>query len=240
MASIRVYRRSESRSAGLRFRISDGRGVCLYWSSNTTNLSINQYLKLLSEVYSDMLSRGLPLQSSTLRQQMQKALFPSQDRLPKTPPIVTSYLDYLRQNYESGFMGASRYRQCCAKASRLDRYLRIKGRCDMRVQDFGADELLDYRNFVMNEYLYAARFPQFYPDGCRLHRPMKNNSVVHEMRALRCFFAELEDKGSFAARLSENSRRKNAAALCTRCIPGRSSCVPRSTTPSAPAMSPNP
>ncbi|MGM9752827.1 MAG: hypothetical protein ACI3ZK_02090 [Candidatus Cryptobacteroides sp.] len=246
MASISVYRRPESGCGRLRFRISDGRRICLYWS---TGLSVNnfpnsaakasaleqQYLDLLREVYSRMLSEGLKLSSAVLREQMQRAisrqassvssdpgsttnehLKPTISALSgnstslvaaaprtcigqnspswQTPPIVRRYLDYLEQNFEAGFMGQTRFRQCCGKARRIERWLRIIGRTDMRAQDFSADELLHYRNFVMQEYLFAARFPQFYPQGCRLNRPMKNNSVVHEMRALRCFFAELEDK----------------------------------------------
>ncbi|MGN1226049.1 MAG: hypothetical protein ACI4TL_02300, partial [Candidatus Cryptobacteroides sp.] len=203
MASISIYRRSE-KGGSLRFRISDGRGVCLYWTAPTSDDKSYQhdasyYISLLEKVYTTMRQSSTPPSSAELYLAMSQTLNVCQSPSTLTAscsssPLVERYLAFLRESYEGGFIGERRYRQCCGKARRLQRFLLIQGRPNLRAEDFSADMLLLYRSFVFDEHLWAQRYPELYIGLRRPHKRLKANSVVNEMRALRCFFAELEDR----------------------------------------------
>ena len=74
--------------------------------------------------------------------------------------------------------------------------------------------LLEYRQFIYDEYLYVPQFPQLYPSGDGRHAPRKrckDTTVVHDLKALQAFFRELEDTGEIRKspfkRISTEKRR---------------------------------
>lgn len=96
MASISIYRRSE-KGGSLRFRISDGRGVCLYWTAPTNDDKSCQhdasyYISLLKKVYTTMRQSSTPPSSAELYLAMSQALNECQTSSPtascSSSPIV--------------------------------------------------------------------------------------------------------------------------------------------------------
>ena len=113
-------------------------------------------------------------------------------------PIYERLKRYLREAYRDGVIGQGRYTVLIGKARKLQRFLIIKGLSGISVREFTTDLLLEYRQFIYDEYLYVAQFPQLYPSGSGKHAPQrrsKDTTVVHDLKALQAFFRELEDTG---------------------------------------------
>ena len=75
MASISLYRCSDKVPGPVRFRLSDGRGICLYWtgfSKNRDEEEIESCKKQISEAYESMRKEGMPLTSLVLREVVDK------------------------------------------------------------------------------------------------------------------------------------------------------------------------
>ncbi|MGN0190815.1 MAG: hypothetical protein ACI39U_04100 [Candidatus Cryptobacteroides sp.] len=212
MASISLYRCSDKVSGPMRFRLSDGRGVCLYWSTNCPELNsrcdriekesenksprykvaIERYKGIIAAAYECMKKDGLPLNSNTLREVIERRFCQSGTMVAE--PVVDRYREFITQAHNAGFIGTLRYKQLCTIAGRLERWLSMTHREGLATDGFDSAILLEYRKFLFDEYLYAEKYPQYYRSGVRLPRKRrKNSSVVMELRALRAFFTELED-----------------------------------------------
>lgn len=105
-------------------------------------------------------------------------------------------LRYLDEAHRDGVMGNARYAVALGKAEKLRRFLVIIGRTSMSVREFTADMVLQFRQFLYNEFTYVPLYPELYP-RCPGRRPpkkrMRNTTVVHDLKLLRAFFAELEN-----------------------------------------------
>lgn len=220
MASISLYRCSDKVPGPVRFRLSDGRGICLYWtgfSRNRDEAEIETCKKQISEAYESMRKEGMPLTSLVLREVVDKRVAESrksESRKPESrkattpkvssrkaatsktdvPPLVGRYRTFISQAYSGGFIGTARYKQCCAIARRMERWLRMTHREGLAVEGFNSTMLLEYRNFLFDEYRYVGKCPEYCCNGVRFPvKRRKNSSVVLELKALKAFFTELED-----------------------------------------------
>ena len=113
-------------------------------------------------------------------------------------PVYKRLTRYLEEAFRDGVIGQGRYAIMLGKAKKLQRFLIIKGLSGISSKEFTADLLLEYRQFIYDEYQYVSQFPQLYPKGGGKHAPRrrcKDTTVVHDLKALQAFFRELEDTG---------------------------------------------
>ena len=113
-------------------------------------------------------------------------------------PVYQRLVQYIQEAHRDGVIGLGRYTVLVGKARKLQRFLIIKGLSAISPSDFTADLLLQYREFIYDEYHYVSRFPELYPKGEGRHAPRrrcKDTTVVHDLKALQAFFRELEDTG---------------------------------------------
>lgn len=113
-------------------------------------------------------------------------------------PVINRLTRYLEEALRDGVIVQGRYTVLKGKARKLQRFLAIKGLSRISACEFTSDLLLEYRQFIYNEYLYVSQFPSLYPKGEGRHAPRrrcKNTTVVHDLKALQAFFRELEDTG---------------------------------------------
>lgn len=107
---------------------------------------------------------------------------------------LTKFVD---DGYRDGVFGLSRLKYYCGSIGKLSRYLRIHRKSSLPFDAFTADMLMDYRLFVQDEYQYVERYPAVYKEMKERDIPTerrKGNTVVGEMKFLRTFFGELEDR----------------------------------------------
>lgn len=125
------------------------------------------------------------------------------DRLPvatstKYESLYNRYMRYIEDVHKIGVIGESRYSQLLCKARKLWRFLYINGLTALSAREFDSSLLLEFRQYVTDEYKYVPLFPMLYPKGGGRRAPKKrskNNTVVNDLLALKAFFRELEDTG---------------------------------------------
>jgi integrase len=116
----------------------------------------------------------------------------------KTESLYSRLLRYLDEAHRNGFIGDGRYAVALGKAKKLHRFLIIIGHPSLPVEDFTPDLVLEFRQFVYDEYKYVPLFPHLYPRIAGHRIPTKrccNSTVVHDLKLLQAFFAELENTG---------------------------------------------
>lgn len=106
------------------------------------------------------------------------------------------FLRYINEAHRDGVMGEGRYAIALGKAEKLRRFLVITDRSAMTADEFTNDMLLEFRQFVYDEYKYVHHYSELYPRSAG-HRPptkrMRDTTVVHDLKLLQAFFAELEN-----------------------------------------------
>lgn len=110
--------------------------------------------------------------------------------------VVKRLTQYVNEALRDGVIGDGRYAVLQGIIRKLQRFLTIKGFSNITPHEFTTDLLLDYRQFIYDEYLYVEKYPELYPPGNGRHAPRqrcKDTTVVHDLKALQAFFHELED-----------------------------------------------
>ena len=113
----------------------------------------------------------------------------------KSETLYQRLLRYLEDAHRDGVMGSGRYAVALGKAHKLQRFLTIIGMPSIPVPKFTTDLLLQFRQFIYDEYRYVQQYPALYPRGAGHRAPsrrLKSTTVVHDLKLLQAFFAELE------------------------------------------------
>lgn len=132
----------------------------------------------------------------------------------KSELVYPRLLRFINEAHRDGVMGDERYAVAMSKARKLERFLIIIGRSTMPITAFTTEMVLQFRQFIYDEYQYVAQFPALYPRGAGHRTPskkLKDTTVVHDLKLLQAFFAELENTGEIARspfrRISMEKRR---------------------------------
>ena len=115
--------------------------------------------------------------------------------------LYNRFVRYLEDAHRDGVIGDARYAVALCKAQKLKRFLIIKGYPTISANDFTADMVLAFRQFVYDEYQYVPLYPHLYPRTSGHRPPAKrccNSTVVHDLKLLQAFFAELEATGEIS------------------------------------------
>ena len=81
---------------------------------------------------------------------------------------------------------------------KMRRFLRIKKKESVTVQQFDSDMLLDFRDFLFEEYSYVEQYPLLYENMPKRSLPVKRlsqNTVATNLKILQTVFNELEEAG---------------------------------------------
>jgi integrase len=132
----------------------------------------------------------------------------------KTEPLYQRFVRYLDDAHRDGVIGDGRYAVAKGKASKLQRFLTINGLSSITADDFSSDLVLEFRQFVYDEYQYVPQHSELYPRKSGHRPPTKrccNSTVVHDLKLLQAFFAELENTEEISVspfrRISAKKRR---------------------------------
>lgn len=123
-------------------------------------------------------------------------LFRVKNAKKKTELLYPRLLRYINEAHRDGVMGDGRYAVAIGKAQKLHRFLMVTGRSAMTANSFMTEEVLEFRQFIYDEYKYVPEHPELYPQGVGHRSPkkrMRDTTVVHDLKLLQAFFAELEN-----------------------------------------------
>ena len=121
----------------------------------------------------------------------------SLNRYASAETLCGRFVRYAEESYRDGIIGAERHSMLLSHAEKLRKFLTIKGIPDIPPECFSTEILLEYRRFLLDEYLYVPRYPDLYPPrhgkgfGHPEH-PASANTVVTHMKGLQAFLGELE------------------------------------------------
>ena len=110
--------------------------------------------------------------------------------------LYPRFLRFINESHRDGVMGDGRYAVALGKAEKLRRFLVITDRQRITAEEFTTDILLEFRQYVYDEYKYVTLYPGLYPSGAGHRAPKKrlrDTTVVHDMKLLQALFNELEN-----------------------------------------------
>ena len=213
-------------TTNLRFRVTNGRAVTMYYSTGRKipneqlaaftpegtirprvtvynpklKAEIEEYFAAINAAYNHMKIKGMDMRSEVLQAEVDKILNPESTEAILHPngdeTFVQRFRRYVEEAFRDGIIGDHRHMHYDAMVRRMERFLHIKGHSQLMPAQFDVKMLMDYRQFVSDEYLYVSQYPKLYQKDGRKRYPTKrisNNSVIHEMKGLRAFLNELEN-----------------------------------------------
>ena len=213
-------------TTNLRFRVTNGRAVTMYYSTGRKipneqlaaftpegtirprvtvynpklKAEIEEYFAAINAAYNHMKIKGMDMRSEVLQAEVDKILNPESTEAILHPngdeTFVQRFRRYVEEAFRDGVIGDHRHMHYDAMVSRMERFLHIKGHSQLMPAQCDVKMLMDYRQFVSDEYLYVSQYPKLYQKDGRKRYPTKrisNNSVIHEMKGLRAFLNELEN-----------------------------------------------
>ena len=213
-------------TTNLRFRVTNGRAVTMYYSTGRKipneqlaaftpegtvrprvtvynpklKAEIEEYFAAINAAYNHMKIKGMDMRSEVLQAEVDKILNPESTEAILHPhgeeTFVQRFRRYVEEAYRDGIIGEHRHMHYDAMVRRMERFLHIKGHSQLMPEQFDVKMLMDYRQFIADEYLYVSQYPKLYQKDGRKRYPTKrisNNSVIHEMKGLRAFLNELEN-----------------------------------------------
>lgn len=116
--------------------------------------------------------------------------------LNESETLYPRFLRFINESHRDGVIGDGRYEIALGKAEKLRRFLVITNQQRITAEEFTTEIMLEFRQFVYDEYKYVSLYPELYPSGAGHRAPKKrlrDTTVVHDMKLLQAFFAELEN-----------------------------------------------
>ena len=206
----------------LRFRIRDGRKYELYYKSGIeadiddlkafdmygiVTVRFGRYNRELKETidktvtnlevsFQKMKDEHLSMTGETLNELMNSDVMD-----PYKGAMVDILMYHIKYKKRRGFITEGTDRHMRMHIRQIYRYLYIKRRTDIPVEEFTARDIENLYDFLTNEYLYVERFPHLYKgllSEKKLPRKARSqNTVATIMKKLKGLFQELNDMGYF-------------------------------------------
>ena len=227
MERISMYNRTSAKGDTLRVRLRliDGRDVTLYHKTGIRakikdlekftpegtlkpkvtvynkqlKAELNTHFTAMSKAYALMKAKGMDMTSDVLEKEIDKILNPVVEvRSSSAETLCERFVRFAEESRRDGIIGVERYKMIIGQADKLKRFLTIKGLSKISVTEFDTNLLLEYRQFVFDEYLYVEKYPKLYKvekkRGARRNPDHRAsiNTVVYNMKNLQALFNELE------------------------------------------------
>lgn len=223
MEKIYIYNQSIKTSGKIRvrFRLRDGRRVELYHKSDiladADDLSkfnifcekqgrsllkrpqlVKEFEKecaIMSQAYHTMIDRGVPLTSKFFETAISDIKHP--DRRLRQNSVLSRFHRFIEDGYIDGLFAEGRYKHYKGTYGKLERFLTIAGRTDISAVDFDSNVLMEFRQFVFDEYKFVPKWRGLYTsmDERNIPKARRSQNYTSEiMKELQSFFAELENR----------------------------------------------
>ena len=210
----------------LRFRLRDGRGVDLYHKSeikaDLKDLSkfeddgtlrpkvsiynhelkekIDKEIKAIEAAYIELcgkMDKSL-ITADLFEETINRCLHPEDYiAITKEETLLERYNRFIKEGFRDGTFAEKRVLQYNGLYKELKRYLTIHNQTNILPKHFTADDLMELRIFLFEEYKYVNKYPSLYADVKQQCLPTKEraqNTVAIKLRMLQAFYTELEER----------------------------------------------
>lgn len=205
----------------LRFRLRDTGGIDIYYKSgidvsletlkridadgmkkkgcslvsDELLIQIQEVKQIIQIAYRQMIDEGLDLVSANLERTIEHIKNPE---MPKQKEVVLleSLSKYADQCLRSGRFGDMRYRQYGVLKRQLERYLIISGKKSIHPQQFMAQDIMRFRDFLFNEFQMVSKYSFLYLNTKDRDIPKKRRdktTVAATLKRLKTYFKEMEE-----------------------------------------------
>ena len=206
----------------VRFRLRDGRDLQLFHSTGivTTVGALKKFqpngelasgvktydrelreqivteYKLMTAAFEQMKDEGMDMTSEFFEQVIEMKRNPIEEVRENSVTIVERFRQYVADANRDGIIGDRRMVHITVVIDKLYRFLTIKGQSQMTPQEFDERWLMDFRNFIFDEYKYVDKHKRLYKNIKEQNRPtvrLSMNTVTSQMKMLQTFLNELEN-----------------------------------------------
>ena len=223
MEKISFYiRSSKKKNLKVNYRLREGRDVQIFHRSeiiadiadlnklnpNGTakerisiyNESLAKQLKdeyeIMCSAYTYMCDAGLDITSEVFEREIARIKSPVIVAREETPSLIKRFRKYADDALRYGIVGEARYKHITIVADKLERFLLINGISAIIPSEFTETHLMDFREFIFNEYEYVEKFPKMYEKMSNRNKPSERlsmNTVASQLKMLQTFMNELEN-----------------------------------------------
>ena len=223
MEKISFYiRTSRNGQVKVRYRIRDGRDVQLMHKTDikcseadlaklqpdgatkekvhvyNTDLSksLKEEYRLMCQAYTLMCDQRLDMTTEVLERQIEALRNPVAAVRNENPSLVIRFRKYADSALRDGVIGENRYKHIMVVSEKLERFLIINGISKISAEEFDVDHLMEFREFMFDEYHFVEKYPKLYEKVKRQNRPearLSMNTVTSQLKMFQTFFTELEN-----------------------------------------------
>ena len=225
MVRITIFTRSTSAKGKIkvRLRLTEGRRADLYHKTDiraekkdldqfgvdckpkdgkkvydhTLQQQLEEEVNYMKAAFGKMSKEGMDMTNEVFEQIILELKNPIVEVRRKEPGIIERFHQYIDDAVRDGLLGENRAKHILVVCDKMERYLIIKGLSKMTVTEFDQDVLMDFRQFMFEEYNYVDKHKRLYKKMSGRNRPKERlsaNTVVSQMKMLQTFFNDLENR----------------------------------------------
>ncbi len=157
---------------------------------------ISNEIEAMKRAYAIMKEKGYDMTSVVFKDLVLQELNPQQAERSKEKTLLQRLDTYIEDSYKQGIWGESRYSLYKLVAKEVERFLTIKGRSTITAAEFTPNDVLEYRQFIIEEYKYVKKWPKLYANESDRQipkEPRNQNTASTRVKQLKAFFSSLED-----------------------------------------------
>lgn len=209
----------------LRFRLTEGREVQLFHKSNVEadladlkkfeldgslkprvsiyndnlRVAIIREIEAMREAYRQLKEDGAQIETTDFEARIDMVLNPEKYNIvaeKDSETLLQRFTRYIDALKVYGTVSEGRARIYRIVWDKLSRFLIIFKKTDYKVEDFSPEDILAFREFIINEYKYVKTHPSVYQGLAKTSIPTAQasiNTASAKLRALQAFYNELED-----------------------------------------------
>lgn len=158
--------------------------------------SLKNEFEIMTSAYAYMCGEGLDITSEVFEREIARIKSPVIAAREETPSLIKRFRKYADDALRYGIVGEARYKHITIVADKLERFLLINGISAIIPSEFTETHLMDFREFIFNEYEYVEKFPKMYEKMSNRNKPSERlsmNTVASQLKMLQTFMNELEN-----------------------------------------------
>ena len=151
--------------------------------------------RLMVQAYELMHENGMDMTSEVFEQEIDTLRNPISSIRKEKLSIVSRFRKYADDALRANILGPNRHKHIIVVSEKLQRYLTINGLSGMTAEEFDIENLMGFREFLFDEYLYVKKYDRLYKGIKQQNRPkarLSINTVSSQLKMLQAFFSELE------------------------------------------------
>ena len=152
--------------------------------------------EIMTTAYGVMRESGLDMTSDVFEMEIARIKSPVAVEHKTIPSITERFRKYAEDALKYGIIGEARKRHIIVVSDKLERFLYINGISATTPAEFNETHLMEFREFIYNEYQFVKKYPKLYKDVKEQNKPkarLSMNTVASQLKMLQTFLNELEN-----------------------------------------------